>query len=73
MTCPAPNRWSRSRSSRTTDKVASYRHHELSVFGIGTELREAEWRGVVRQLLAHGLLAVQGEYQTLALTEGSGG
>jgi ATP-dependent DNA helicase RecQ len=27
---------------------------------------------VVRQLLAHGLLAVQGEYQTLALTEGSG-
>ena len=57
---------------RKTDKVASYRHHELSVFGIGTELREAEWRGVVRQLLAHGLLAVRGEYQTLALTEGSG-
>ena len=57
---------------RKTDKVASSRHHELSVFGIGTELREAEWRGVVRQLLAHGLLAVRGEYQTLALTEGSG-
>ena len=57
---------------RKTDKVASYRHHELSVFGIGMELREAEWRGVVRQLLAQGLLAVQGEYQTLALTEASG-
>jgi ATP-dependent DNA helicase RecQ len=57
---------------RKTDKVASHRHHELSVFGIGAELREAEWRGAVRQLLAQGLLAVHGEYQTLALTEGSG-
>ncbi|WP_300611705.1 HRDC domain-containing protein, partial [Trebonia sp.] len=45
---------------------------ELSVFGIGTELREAQWRGVVRQLLAQGLLTVQGEFQTLALTEDSG-
>ena len=32
----------------------------------------AEWRGVVRQLLAQGLLAVEGEYRTLALTEASG-
>jgi ATP-dependent DNA helicase RecQ len=42
------------------------------VFGVGAELREAEWRGVVRQLLARGLLAVEGEYGTLALTETSG-
>jgi len=59
---------------RMTDKVTERRnrHDELSVFGIGTELREAQWRGVVRQLLAQGLLAVQGEYQTLALTDSSG-
>jgi ATP-dependent DNA helicase RecQ len=57
---------------RKTEKIAQHRHHELSVFGIGTELREAEWRGVARQLLAQGLLAVEGEYQTLALTEASG-
>jgi ATP-dependent DNA helicase RecQ len=59
---------------RKTDKVLERRnrHDELSVFGIGAELREAEWRGVVRQLLAQGLLAVQGEYQTLALTQESG-
>jgi ATP-dependent DNA helicase RecQ len=58
---------------RKTEKVLERRnrHDELSVFGIGAELREAEWRGVVRQLLAQGLLAVQGEYQTLAITEGS--
>ena len=57
---------------RKTDRVAQYGHHELTTFGIGTELREAEWRGVVRQLLARGLLAVVGEYQTLAITADSG-
>ncbi|MCA2211947.1 DNA helicase RecQ [Jidongwangia harbinensis] len=56
---------------KTTDKVTQFRHDQLSVFGIGTELREAEWRGVVRQLLAAGLLAVEGDYGTLVLTDGS--
>ncbi len=44
---------------------------QLTVFGVGTELRDAEWRGVVRQLLAQGLLAVEGDYGTLVLTEAS--
>jgi ATP-dependent DNA helicase RecQ len=57
---------------KKTDKVAANAHHELKTFGIGTELTEAQWRGVVRQLLAQGLLAVRGEYQTLAVTEASG-
>ncbi|WP_460364567.1 DNA helicase RecQ [Actinocorallia lasiicapitis] len=56
---------------KTTDKVTQYRHHELTVFGIGTELGEAEWRGVVRQLLAQGLLGVEGDYGTLVLTDAS--
>jgi ATP-dependent DNA helicase RecQ len=56
---------------RKTQKVSEKAHHELKTFGIGTELTESQWRGVVRQLLAQGLLAVQGEYQTLALTAGS--
>jgi ATP-dependent DNA helicase RecQ len=57
---------------RQTPRVLSYGHDRLSTFGIGGELREAEWRGVVRQLLASGLLAVQGDHGTLALTELSG-
>ena len=57
---------------KKTPRVLSYGHDSLSVFGIGGELREAEWRGVVRQLLASGLLAVQGDHGTLALTEASG-
>ncbi len=57
---------------KKTDKVIQFDHASLSVFGIGTGLRESEWRGVVRQLLAQGLLAVQGDHGTLALTEASG-
>jgi ATP-dependent DNA helicase RecQ len=56
---------------KKTPRVLSYRHDRLPVFGIGGELREAEWRGVVRQLLACGLLAVNGDHGTLALTEAS--
>ena len=57
---------------KKTVKVSENGHHELRTFGIGIELNESQWRGVVRQLLAQGLLAVQGEYQTLAITEASG-
>ncbi|HEY7143677.1 MAG TPA: RecQ family ATP-dependent DNA helicase, partial [Streptosporangiaceae bacterium] len=56
---------------KTTPKVSQHRHDTLTVFGVGAELGEAEWRGVVRQLLAQGLIAVQGDYGTLQLTEGS--
>nr|WP_256925099.1 DNA helicase RecQ [Streptomyces sp. Amel2xC10] len=57
---------------RRTAKVIQFDHDQLSVFGIGQDLEEGEWRGVVRQLLAQGLLAVEGEYGTLVLTEASG-
>ncbi len=57
---------------RKTAKVSQFRHDELSVFGIGAELNEVGWRAAVRQLLAMGLLAVEGEYGTLVLTATSG-
>ncbi|SBT88633.1 ATP-dependent DNA helicase RecQ [Streptomyces sp. DI166] len=57
---------------KRTAKVIQFDHDQLSVFGIGEELTEGEWRGVIRQLLAQGLLAVEGDYGTLVLTEGSG-
>jgi ATP-dependent DNA helicase RecQ len=56
---------------KRTDKVTQYGHDSLTVFGIGTDLREAEWRAVARQLLAQGLLAVEGDYGALVLTDGS--
>ncbi|MEU7408739.1 DNA helicase RecQ [Streptomyces sp. NPDC042638] len=57
---------------KRTGKVIQFDHDQLSVFGIGEDLTEGEWRGVIRQLLAQGLLAVEGEYGTLVLTEASG-
>jgi ATP-dependent DNA helicase RecQ len=56
---------------KQTPKVTQHGHDTLTVFGIGTDLRDTEWRGVVRQLLAQGLLAVEGDYGTLVLTDGS--
>jgi ATP-dependent DNA helicase RecQ len=53
---------------KETDRVRSNRHDELTTFGIGTELGDQEWRGVVRQLLAQGLLAVSSDgYGTLVI------
>ncbi len=56
---------------RETERVRQLGHDTLSTFGIGTELGEQAWRGVVRQLLARGLLAVSDEYGTLGTTEAS--
>jgi ATP-dependent DNA helicase RecQ len=58
---------------KKTPKVIQHDHDSLSVFGIGTDLSADAWRGVVRQLLAQGLLAVEGDYGTLVLTEASAG
>jgi ATP-dependent DNA helicase RecQ len=58
---------------KKTDKVIQHDHASLTVFGIGAELRETQWRGVIRQLLAQGLLAVEGDYGTLTLTDASAG
>jgi len=53
---------------KQTDRVRSNRHDELKTFGIGTELGDQEWRGVVRQLLAQGLLTVSADgYGTLVI------
>jgi ATP-dependent DNA helicase RecQ len=57
---------------RDTDRIRQQRHDELRTYGIGAELSEQEWRGVVRQLLAQGLLAVNSDgYGTLVITDAS--
>ncbi|MGD8166256.1 DNA helicase RecQ [Herbiconiux sp. P16] len=58
---------------KRTDRVGQWGHDSLSTWGIGTELSEQQWRGVVRQLLAQGLLAVNDDgYGTLVITAESG-
>lgn len=59
-------------TGKRTPRVEQLGHDSLSTFGIGDDLGDQEWRGVVRQLLAQGLLTVHGDgYGTLVLTEAS--
>src|SRR5690606_12858430 len=43
---------------RENERIARNGHDRLGVFGVGTELDEREWRGVVRQCIALGLVSV---------------
>ena len=46
--------------------------NQLSTFGVGADKSEAEWRALLRQLIALGLVAVDYEnYSSLKLTEQS--
>src|SRR5207245_507069 len=44
-----------------TDKVVQWRHAQVSTFGIGAESSEAEWRAILRQTIALGLISVDYE------------
>ena len=54
---------------KETDRARQYGHTRLSTYGIGAHLPEARWRAVLRQLVAMGVLGVEGEFNTLALRE----
>ena len=56
---------------KTTARTTQWTHDTIATWGIGADLSEQQWRGVVRQLLAKRLLATRGEYGTLGLTDGS--
>src|SRR6185295_17571420 len=46
---------------RMTEKVTQFGHDKLSVFGIGADLNEKQWRAVIRQLVAMGHLRADSE------------
>ena len=57
---------------KPTEKVTQRGHETLSTFGIGADLTELQLRGVLRQLIAIGAVAVDAEaFNTLQLTDGS--
>ncbi|WP_423213695.1 DNA helicase RecQ [Pseudonocardia sediminis] len=56
---------------KRTPKIEQFDHHELSVFGVGSDLTEPQWRGVIRQLVARRLLEVGGPHSTLQFTDES--
>ena len=54
---------------KTTDKVSQRGHQRLSTFGIGADISEQAWRGVLRQLVALGHVRSVGEFNTLELSD----
>lgn len=54
---------------KQTDKVTQFQHQNVSTFGIGSELSDAQWRSVFRQLVARGYLNVNYDYGQLMLAE----
>jgi ATP-dependent DNA helicase RecQ len=53
-----------------TERISQWHHDSLSVFGIGSDRSEQEWRAIVRQVIALGLVAVDHDaFSSLKLTE----
>lgn len=43
---------------KESEKIARFRHNQLSTFGVGQEMSNTEWRAVIRQLVAADFLKV---------------
>ena len=57
---------------KSTEKVTQRGHETLSTFGIGSAFSEVQLRGVLRQLIAIGAVAVDAQaFNTLQLTDAS--
>ncbi|MFT5038651.1 MAG: ATP-dependent DNA helicase RecQ [Flavobacteriaceae bacterium] len=55
---------------KENEKVLQHGHQKLSTFGIGSDIHEAQWRSVIRQLVVRGFLRVDIEgYSALQLTD----
>ncbi|MCD9027453.1 DNA helicase RecQ [Luteimonas sp. BDR2-5] len=55
-----------------SERIRQFGHDRLSTYGVGTDLDARSWKGVFRQLVAHGLLDVDAEgYGGLRLTAAS--
>src|ERR1700704_4011623 len=55
---------------RLTERVTQFGHDKLSVFGVGRELNEKQWRATLRQLVAMGHLRADSDaFGALKLTE----
>ncbi len=50
---------------RNNERTEASRHQELSVWGIGQDLSEREWRSVLRQLLARRVVEAVGDFGVL--------
>ncbi len=53
----------------STDRIRQQGHDNVATYGLGADLSDQDWRSVIRQLLARGVIAAHGEYGVLAVGE----
>ena len=51
----------------STERIRQQGHDALATYGLGADLSDQDWRSVIRQLLARGILVARGEYGVLAV------
>ena len=56
----------------STERIRQQKHDTLSTYGLGADLSDQDWRSVIRQLLAGGVIAAQGDYGVLVVGERAG-
>ncbi|MDQ6961761.1 MAG: DNA helicase RecQ [Mariprofundaceae bacterium] len=55
---------------KDSERIRNLGHHQVSTYGIGEDMEEAQWQSVYRQLVARNFLAVDEEaYGSLHLTQ----
>lgn len=53
-----------------TERIQTWHHDKLSVYGVGADRSEQEWRAILRQVIALGLVTVDHEqFSSLKLTD----
>ena len=57
----------------STDRIGQQGHDTLSTYGIGADISEQDWRSVVRQLLARGILVAAGRVRHARARRAGGG
>ncbi len=56
----------------STERIRQQEHDTLTTYGLGADLSDQDWRSVIRQLLAGGVIAAQGDYGVLVVGERAG-
>lgn len=51
----------------STERIRQQGHDKLATYGLGADLTDQDWRSVIRQLLARGIIVARGEYGVLAV------
>jgi len=56
----------------STERIRQQGHDQLATYGLGADLTDQDWRSVIRQLLARGIIAAQGDYGVLGVGDEGG-